>query len=413
VLTSREEGATDVHLRCLEYRRQYLANFMGAAALSGAVENRLTRERHASEAACLESLLENNRLLLESLYPALGGQGDSSRSFNRLLGSAEVGVVRLPLAQVSVVCQLGTDVSAGAPLPVLVMGRRADASAAAYVLTLQHATTSSGRATLQLGVKELLGALFGQTPNSAVRDVQFCRQTGQLVVQTAEEVALYGVRADEAGLVTERRRSLVPCEEGTRTVKLDDGRAYVQAQGAITAYSLRPAGEREPSKASGPTNSQDRSARARDEDPATQPSSPINPDTVTIQDLQRYEALMKGKAVSAASNAHAPRGGQENTPPLHKRHTWIARGEAEFGPMQVRFESAANLISLNIDLTFSCRDPAGLLAATEALPEATATSSLVAEDLAQAAAGQGVPALDSAADARVDLRKPKQAGAGA
>ena len=95
------------------------------------------------------------------------------------------------------------------------------------------------------------------------------------------------------------------------------GRAYVQAQGAITAYSLRPAGEREPSKASGPTNSQDRSARARDEDPATQPSSPINPDTVTIQDLQRYEALMKGKAVSAASKAHAPRGlvhGQENTP---------------------------------------------------------------------------------------------------
>jgi hypothetical protein len=72
---------------------------------------------------------------------------------------------------------------------------------------------------------------------------------------------------------------------------------------------------------------------------------------------------MKGKAVSAISNAHAPRGRVDASDgsALYKRHTWIAQGESDFGPMELQFESAANLISLNIDLTFSCTDSAGLL----------------------------------------------------
>lgn len=46
--------------------------------------------------------------------------------------------------------------------------------------------------------------------------------------------------------------------------------------------------------------------------------------------------------------------------------------------MQLRFESAANLISLNIDLTFSCKDPAALLAERGAQAERATVSSLVA-----------------------------------
>lgn len=175
VMNNREEATTDLHLRCLEYRRQYLANFISAPTLAGAVENRLTNERFANEAACLDGLLANNQLLLESLFPALGGQNDASRSFNKFMSSAEVGVVRLPLKEVSVVCQLGTDVSPEKPLHVLVMGRKEDSSTAAYLVTMKHATTCAGRATLQLAVKELPSELFGKTQNSEIRGVQLCR----------------------------------------------------------------------------------------------------------------------------------------------------------------------------------------------------------------------------------------------
>jgi len=113
LLNNKEECTTDLHLRCLEYGKEYLANFINAPSRSGAVENRLTKERFASEAACLDTLLANNQLLLESLHPAIGGQPYSSRSFNQVLGSVQIGVVRLPLKEVSLVCQMGNDVSPG------------------------------------------------------------------------------------------------------------------------------------------------------------------------------------------------------------------------------------------------------------------------------------------------------------
>jgi hypothetical protein len=33
----------------------------------------------------------------------------------------------------------------------------------------------------------------------------------------------------------------------------------------------------------------------------------------------------------------------------------MANGEKEFGPMDIKFEKPSNLISLNVDLTFSCK----------------------------------------------------------
>lgn len=93
---------------------------------------------------------------------------------------------------------------------------------------------------------------------------------------------------------------------------------------------------------------------------------------------------MKGKAVSAHSNAQTLKGAVEssnNGQPLHRRHNWIANGEAEFGPMEISFESAANLISLNIDFTFSCKDSNSLLSEKEVPEEESKEqSSLVAED---------------------------------
>lgn len=120
VMQHSEEGVTDLHLKSLAYRKSYLAHFMTAPSLAGVVENRLTRERYDSEAECLESLFLNTQSLLESLYPALGDHKDTQQGMNELMSSADVGVVRLPLKQVSVLCQIGADVSPGSPLFVLV-----------------------------------------------------------------------------------------------------------------------------------------------------------------------------------------------------------------------------------------------------------------------------------------------------
>ena len=77
---------------------------MTAPSLAGLVENRLTGETFSDRASCLRSLLANNQLLLESLYPALGGNHAASNAPGGLLRSSDVGVVRLPLQQVTVAC---------------------------------------------------------------------------------------------------------------------------------------------------------------------------------------------------------------------------------------------------------------------------------------------------------------------
>jgi len=110
----------------------------------------------------------------------------------------------------------------------------------------------------------------------------------------------------------------------------------------------------------------------------------IDPATVSIEDIKRYEALMKGKAVSAISNAQTLRGAtqsEDGRPSFYRRHNWTANGEDEFGPMEISFESAANLISLNVDLTFSCKDSSELLREGEApKEEPSSQSSHVADD---------------------------------
>ena len=100
---NREEGVLDVHVKHLSYRKSYLDSFMGQGSAPGKFENRITKEQYESEAACLESLLANNQMLLESLYPAVGPEGGSDAA-NSVLRGSDVGVVRLPLEGVSVLC---------------------------------------------------------------------------------------------------------------------------------------------------------------------------------------------------------------------------------------------------------------------------------------------------------------------
>lgn len=75
-------------------------------------------------------------------------------------------------------------------------------------------------------------------------------------------------------------------------------------------------------------------------------------ENLTIKHLEAYEELMKGIAVPSQSNS------SDKSQSLRRKHNWVA-GAADkngMGPLDVKFENAANLISLNFDLTFSCND---------------------------------------------------------
>ena len=135
-MLNSEECVIDVHLKSLSYRKQYLDNFMDRSSISGMIENRLTKELFDSEMDCLNSLFTNNQSLLESLYPALGDHRDSNREINAILRSADVGVVRLPLKEVSTLCQIGSDLSPEQPLFVLVQGQKADDEMSTYLISI-------------------------------------------------------------------------------------------------------------------------------------------------------------------------------------------------------------------------------------------------------------------------------------
>jgi hypothetical protein len=399
VMANGEDGTTDVHVRCLEYRDAYLASFIGAPTRSGTVTSRLTGERFESEAACIDALLANNRVLLESVYPALGDSNGASRSSNWVLASADVGVVRLPLSAVTLLVQLGSDASPGEPLHTLLVGKKADASTAAYLVTLEPAAPTedpADRTTLRLSATELEDGVFPGAAFAEILDVRLCPETQQLVVQTAEGITAYSFAASAGSLATERRGRLVAGGSGQRIASVRHGRALVSEAGAVKTYRLDAVAAAGASSVPLPAN--DLGARPGAAAEASHASSPLSPDSVTIDDIKRYEALMKGKAVGAVSNAQAPRGRagrDECGRPYFKRHTWIAGGEEEFGPMQVRFESAANLISLDIDLTFSCGPAGEPSVGLEAPSEVVGQSSLATEGQpAEQETEGGAPAQD-------------------
>jgi len=142
--------------------------------------------------------------------------------------------------------------------------------------------------------------------------------------------------------------NLVSSENDMKILKVEQGQAFIQEGDQVTVFSIesehKEAAEEKPKESSSGVE--------------LISSSPINPDNVKIEDIKKYEALMKGKAVAAISNAQTLRGltGKH----FHRRHIWKANGQGDFGPMELQFETASNLISLNIDLSFSCSDPVEL-----------------------------------------------------
>jgi hypothetical protein len=68
-MTNEKSKTTDVHLKSIHYRRSYLANFM--LKQDRRYINRITGEVYETEQACLDSLFNNHKVLIEGIYPAL------------------------------------------------------------------------------------------------------------------------------------------------------------------------------------------------------------------------------------------------------------------------------------------------------------------------------------------------------
>jgi hypothetical protein len=328
---------TDVHLRALQYRTEYLETFIGVTSglePQGFV-NKLTGEVFEDKKSCLVSLLTNNQVLLESLQPALGSQGGSSSPKSQLLRARDLGVVRLPLKEVRAVCQIGSDASPEVPVRAIIVGLRADSTAAAFLVSLRPTSSAKGRTIMQTAVKELEEGLLDGLATSDIMDLDYCEETEQLVVGSSQGVALHSLLEASGSITTKKLRVLAEGAEGTRLLRVVQGAAFVSTDGHIKVHDLTEIDVGAEANETAVSVREESSASKPKGGPG-EPAGAVNPDKVTVEDIERYEALMKGKAVAAASNAHAPRGlvaGKHGKPPLFTRHTWLTDGERELGPL--------------------------------------------------------------------------------
>jgi len=70
----------------------------------------------------------------------------------------------------------------------------------------------------------------------------------------------------------------------------------------------------------------------------------IDPLKVTVDDLDKYESMMKGEGAKGYSNSNTSISNLT-------RHTWQAKYSAtSLGPMKVHLENPTSLISLNLDI---------------------------------------------------------------
>jgi hypothetical protein len=135
-----------------------------------------------------------------------------------------------------------------------------------------------------------------------IRDLLYCTETGLLVVHSSSEVALFSFAYAGGSFKTQKLRTLVQSDSSTRLIRSEHGTVFVHKDGRITAYPLS-----DPEEAISATASKASASKPSVVSQA-EPTSSIDPDQVTVEDIKRFEALMKGKAVAAVSNATAPRG---------------------------------------------------------------------------------------------------------
>jgi hypothetical protein len=330
-LSNAKTGTTDVHLKSLHYRRSYFASFVSRQDRSYC--NKITGEVFATEAACHESLFKNHKDLIESLHPALNLHKDDSLLTNKYLYTTDIGAVRLPVSDIVWQVQVGNDVSED-PVGLLLAARKGGKQVY-YLVTV---TRIDG--ALDISGAQLRSEMLDKMPSI---DRLLTINPSLIVVQHGRNLGLFDITLDKKDLKCEIRSRLLDDTDFT-IVKVDENGVFVKIDGKITQILTTPEA------------SEVKQQSAEDADEA---ELNFDADQLSIKHLEAYEQLMKGLAVPAISNTTVQRRLDEpqfHGRPLTRKHTWVAGpGQAKsMGPLEIEFQQATNLISLNFDLVLSC-----------------------------------------------------------
>lgn len=187
---------------------------------------------------------------------------------------------------------------------LLVQGFKKDSTLSTYLVTV---ASLAGQGELVLETTEITRDFFEGVKNADVMDLYFCSKTEQFVVQTAGEVLLYGAEFEASSVVAKRQGTLTSSKPDAKILKVEQGQVVYREDGMITALSIL---REDPQRAECVKSVDEGQTRLTAETSEQQllSGSPIDPATVKIEDIKRYEALMKGRAVSAISNASSLRG---------------------------------------------------------------------------------------------------------
>lgn len=94
---------------------------------------------------------------------------------NDILRIFDLGVVRLPLKEISVFSQIGTNLTEDEPLVVLVQGKRNDGNLSTFLITISIDNTASS--LLSLDAKEITENFAAEIKNNDLKSVHYCSRT--------------------------------------------------------------------------------------------------------------------------------------------------------------------------------------------------------------------------------------------
>lgn len=297
VMTNKEKGVADLHLKSLSYRRAYLENFVRTSLRTGQVENRLTRELFDCETDCIESVLANHQELLEALYPALGGHHDQTLKSNHILQSSDIGVARLPLKEVTNVCQVGDDLTPSKPLVIFIQGHKLDGKQACFSISVSLKDSLDD--PFAVSISE-----HSEGPLSTATSLHYCTSSHTLILSQASTYDLYHLppsSTSSALPLPSEPTSAIPRSDSSAVFKVEQGQLFVQDDQQVTSYGLSQGDAKDGDKKE--LDPEGEQSKEEGVDVYKPPDAPIDPEKVTQRHLELYEELMKGQAVPAISNA--------------------------------------------------------------------------------------------------------------
>jgi len=212
-------------------------------------------------------------------------------------------------------------------------------------------------------IKAVLDSLVAEK----IENVTFASK-GKLLVETSSKVHVLSAKTHE-GKLTASIESSIDLEEGERFSGVSNGvLTLTNASDTIRTFAIDAATAKNLTVESSTVVESDQAASSAvkiSEEDVLKLS--VDPEKITIEDIDTYQTLMNGSVALASSNATYRQ--EQVSDNLFIKHVWTNTASAaatpDIGPMELKFERPTSLVSLNLDLTFTCNDFGKLVTALE------------------------------------------------